>query len=180
MPSFEGDPQLAIVERYPGRQYCINQQALLTERNRWGDLPRRSQPREPEPDPPQHTCEAVLYYSALTDNCIRISRLHFAQGDLFGPEEQLDAGAFVMRHLARNWQAQGAKVGLITFGSANQHSTGSQKCRDEQSARPGVKVLCRAYLEDAAALDYCDAVGQLKGFLLIVSHQDRGDSELLL
>src|SRR5262249_52781701 len=66
------------------------------------------------------------------------------------------------------------------FGSANQHSTGSQKCRDEQSARPGVKVLCRAYLEDAAALDYCDAVGQLKGFLLIVSHQDRGDSELLL
>src|SRR5262249_6055326 len=54
------------------------------------------------------------------------------------------------------------------------------ECRDEQSAGPGVKVLRRAYFEDAAALDYSDAVGQLKGFFLIVSHEDGGDSKLLL
>ena len=64
---------------------------------------------------------------------------------------------------------------------ARQHQVGrTQECGDEARRGPRVQVLRPPDLQQSPEIHDADAVGQRKGFFLVVRHQDGGDPQLAL
>ena len=85
-----------------------------------------------------------------------------------------------MRDVFGKGQRQGSEFRAALAATADEHGARPEERGGEERIRLRVELLGAAHLDQPAALDDSDPVGDLEGLLLVVRDEDRRHAEPLL
>ena len=159
----------------------LDPQLVAAERHARRDRPHTGQRRQAQAQPLEGADEGALVDHGAAEERAGESVGRVAEGHVLGPEEHLHP-APAARGLGARGERELDRPEAHPRGRAVAHHQvgGAEEGGDELGLGAQVELLRRPGLEQAAAGEDGQAVGELEGLLLVVGDEQGGDAELAL
>ena len=156
----------------------LHQDEVAAERRGRGDRTDAAEPRQAQAESLERAVEAAVLHDRLAQKRPAERLGGGLHRHVLRPEQHLHAArAGQGRRPGAERKVHGAQAHAVRGHLADHQVGRAEEGRDELGLRVQVQLVRRADLQEPAKVHDADAVGEIERLLLVVGHEDGGDTE---